>query len=144
MSAEPITLGGEPNEPSNPRQPREPNPPVGRHQPSHGSAPQSQVGTRLRGPEISEDAKNQILRATLRAPTAGNMMLYSIIEVKDQSAKDTLAKTCDNQPFIARAPLVLLFLADYQRWWDYFKVSGVEALARERGEAVRRPQRAIS
>lgn len=90
--------------------------------------------------EIGEDAKEQILRATLRAPTAGNMMLYSIIEVKDQGLKDKLVKTCDNQPFIARAPLVLLFLADYQRWWDYFKVSGVEALASETGKPMRRPQ----
>jgi nitroreductase len=89
---------------------------------------------------ISEEAKAEILRATLRAPTAGNMMLYSVIEVSDQGIKDTLAKTCDNQPFIARAPLVLLFLADYQRWWDYFAASRVEALARERGEPVRRPQ----
>jgi FMN reductase (NADPH)/FMN reductase [NAD(P)H] len=89
---------------------------------------------------ISEETKQEILHATLRAPTAGNMMLYSIVEVKDQSAKDTLAKTCDNQPFIARAPLVLLFLADYQRWWDYFKVSGVEALAKGRGEPLRQPQ----
>ena len=64
--------------------------------------------------------RDVILQATLRAPTAGNMMLYSIIEVNDQAAKDTLARTCDNQPFIAKAPLVWLFLADYQRWYDYF------------------------
>ena len=51
--------------------------------------------------EIGSDIKEQILAATLRAPTAGNQMLYSIIEVNDQSAKNVLAKTCDNQPFIA-------------------------------------------
>ncbi|HVP56837.1 MAG TPA: nitroreductase family protein [bacterium] len=89
---------------------------------------------------ISEEVKAEIIAAALRAPTAGNMMLYSIVEVKDQSAKDTLAVTCDNQPFIAKAPLVLLFLADCQRWWDYFKVSGVEELARAKGEALRKPQ----
>jgi nitroreductase len=89
---------------------------------------------------IGDDAKAAILRATLRAPTAGNLMLYSVIEVKDQATKDTLARTCDNQPFIATAPLVLLFLADYQRWWDYFAVSGVEALAEGGGEPMRRPQ----
>jgi len=72
------------------------------------------------GKDISKEVKDTILAATLRAPTAGNMMLYSIIEIKDQDAKDQLVKTCDNQPFIAKAPLVLLFLADYQRWYDYF------------------------
>ncbi len=76
--------------------------------------------------EIKKEVKDRIVRATLRAPTAGNMMLYSIIEVTEQKNKDKLAKTCDNQPFIAKAPLVLVFFADYQRWYDYFKVSGVK------------------
>jgi nitroreductase len=70
--------------------------------------------------DISPEVKTQILAATLRAPTAGNLMLYSIIEVTDPNIKNTLTKTCDNQPFIAKAPWVLLFLADYQRWFDYF------------------------
>ena len=67
---------------------------------------------------IAPEVRAELLRATLRAPTAGNLMLYSIIEVADQSIKNKLVKTCDNQPFIARAPLVWLFLADYQRWYD--------------------------
>ena len=90
--------------------------------------------------KISKEVKEKILAATFRAPTAGNMMLYSIIEVKDQSAKDILARTCDNQPFIARAPLVLLFLADYQRWYDYFQMSGVEQRCDQKGIAMRKPK----
>ena len=89
---------------------------------------------------IANDVKDEILRATLRAPTAGNMTLYSIIEVKDPAAKVTLARTCDNQPFIAKAPLVLLFVADYQRWYDYFIFSGVEGLCEQRAEPMRRPE----
>ena len=77
---------------------------------------------------IEPDVRAAILKATLRAPTAGNMMLYSIIEVTDQAKKDRLVKTCDNQPMIARAPMVWLFLADYQRWQDYFVHSNVEKL----------------
>ena len=90
--------------------------------------------------EISAEDKDLLLQATLRAPTAGNMLLYSIIEVSDQATKETLARTCDNQPFIAKAPLVLLFLADYQRWFDYFMLSGVAELCRRRGEPLRKPQ----
>ena len=75
---------------------------------------------------IEPDVKAAIVKATLRAPTAGNMMLYSIIDVTDQAIKDRLAVTCDNQPFIARAPMVWVFLADYQRWHDYFIHSGVK------------------
>ena len=89
---------------------------------------------------ISAEDTSLLLQATLRAPTAGNMMLYSIIEVADQAAKDTLVRSCDNQPFIAKAPLVLLFLADYQRWYDYFRFSGVAELCRRRGEPMRVPQ----
>jgi nitroreductase len=89
---------------------------------------------------ISEIEKNAILTATLRAPTAGNMMLYSIIEVEDQALKERLAQTCDNQPFIAKAPYVLLFLADYQRWFDYYLYCGVEKRCQQLRLSFRKPQ----
>jgi FMN reductase (NADPH)/FMN reductase [NAD(P)H] len=64
----------------------------------------------------------------MRAPTAGNLMLYSILEIDDQALKDRLAVTCDDQPFIARAPWLLLFVADYQRWMDLFAACGCDEL----------------
>ena len=42
---------------------------------------------------LTEEEKQIILHATMRAPTAGNMMLYSVIEVTDQHIKDDLAKS---------------------------------------------------
>ena len=89
---------------------------------------------------ISSDIRNQILTAAMRAPTAGNLMLYTIVEVNDQKKKNTLAKTCDNQPFIAKAPWVLLFLADYQRWYDYFLASGVEEFCEREKLPFRKPE----
>ncbi len=89
---------------------------------------------------LPEDVRDVILKSAMRAPTAGNMMLYSIIEVSDQEAKNKLVETCDNQPFIAKAPLVLIFLADYQRWVDYFKVSGVEQFCSENGVPIVKPE----
>jgi nitroreductase len=89
---------------------------------------------------IVPQVRAELLRATLRAPTAGNLMLYSIIEVTDQHIKNKLVKTCDNQPFIGRAPLVWLFLADYQRWVDYFVASGVEQLSGQTKTPMRKPQ----
>ena len=73
---------------------------------------------------ITAEEKNAILSAALRAPTAGNMMLYSILDITDQNIKDALAKTCDNQPFIAKAPMVLVFCADYRRWMRKFAACG--------------------
>ncbi|MFX1483165.1 MAG: nitroreductase family protein [Promethearchaeota archaeon] len=83
--------------------------------------------------EISPEHKEQILHSAFRAPTAGNMMHYSIIEVANQEMKEKLVETCDNQPFIAKAPLVLLFLADLQRWYDLYEYSGVPDACRKRG-----------
>jgi len=90
--------------------------------------------------QIGAEDKAGILAAAMRAPTAGNMMLYSIIEVTDQTIKDTLAVTCDNQPFIARAPLLLLFLADYQRWYDFYVDSGVAKMCAQNGVSMRKPE----
>ncbi len=35
---------------------------------------------------------NAIIQAAMRSPTAGNMMLYSMIEIEDQTMKDKLAE----------------------------------------------------
>ena len=76
----------------------------------------------------ADDEKAAVLHAAMRAPTAGNQMLYSILEIADQALKDRLAVLCDHQPFIARAPWVLVFLADWQKWMDLFGVAGVDTL----------------
>jgi nitroreductase len=89
---------------------------------------------------IETDVKDAIIDAALRSPTAGNLMLYSIIEVNDTEKKNTLARTCDNQPFIACAPWVLLFLADYQRWNDYFRICDVEDFCGRSGLNLRTPE----
>lgn len=75
---------------------------------------------------ISVEDKNLILEATFRAPTAGNQQLYTIIDVTDQALKDALVPICDDQPFIASAPLVLIFLADCLKWYDAFKHADCE------------------
>jgi hypothetical protein len=56
------------------------------------------------------------------------MMLYSIIDVQDQQIKDRLASLCDNQPFIAKAPLVFVFVADYRKWLDLFAATDCQAI----------------
>ena len=76
--------------------------------------------------EIGAAEKAAILNAACQAPTAGNQQLYTIIDVTDQAIKEKLVKTCDNQPFIATAKLVLIFCADCKKWYDAFKASGCE------------------
>lgn len=75
---------------------------------------------------ITVEERKIILKAAAEAPTAGNMSLYSIIEVQDPALKELLAERCDHQPFIAKAPLVLLFVVDWQKWIDLFHHFGME------------------
>lgn len=70
--------------------------------------------------EISAKEKRIILEAALQAPTAGNMSLFTIIDVTDPELKQKLSETCDHQPFIAKAPMVLAFCMDYQKWYNAF------------------------
>ena len=89
---------------------------------------------------LSRDEIDTIINMSMRAPTAGNMMMYSILEVTGQEDKDKLAITCDNQPFIAEAPLVLIYLADMQRWYDYYSYSGVPDYCKNHQIDFEKPQ----
>lgn len=75
---------------------------------------------------VSVADERAVLEAACQAPTAGNEQLYSIIVVRDQAKKDALAVSCDNQPFIAKAPLVLAFCADVRRWRRGFGLAGAD------------------
>ena len=71
--------------------------------------------------EMPREDVEAILNAAVQAPSAGNMTLWTIINVTDPEKKLALSKSCDNQPFIATAPMVLVFCADYRRWFEAFK-----------------------
>lgn len=72
------------------------------------------------GRPIPDEVKRAVLEAAIQAPTAGNMALYTILDITDPEKKAALAKSCDNQPFIATAPMVLIFCADCHRWYETF------------------------
>ena len=74
--------------------------------------------------EIKQEEKNAILNAACQAPTAGNQQLYTILDVTDPEIKARLVDTCDHQPFIADAKLVLIFCADCKKWYDGFRYAG--------------------
>ena len=74
--------------------------------------------------EITPEEVSAILEAAVNAPTAGNQQLYTIINVTDSKLKEQLAESCDHQPFIAKAPLVLVFCADCRKWYNAFEKYG--------------------
>ena len=75
---------------------------------------------------VSPAVKRAVLEAACAAPAAGTQQLYTILDITDQALKDALADSCDHQPFIARAPMVLIFCADCRKWYDAFAAGGCE------------------
>ena len=75
---------------------------------------------------ISPEDKNLILDAAAQAPTAGNQQLYTILDITDPAIKEKLVETCDHQPFIAEAKLVLVFCADCLKWYEAYKSVGCD------------------
>ena len=76
--------------------------------------------------KIEPEKKRLILEAAAMAPTAGNQQMYTILDITDQKIKEKLVDTCDHQPFIASADLVLIFCADCKKWYDAFLAAGCE------------------
>ncbi|MBR4875873.1 MAG: nitroreductase family protein [Clostridia bacterium] len=70
---------------------------------------------------ISAEDKRIILDAAIQAPSAGNMTMFTILDITDPEMKAKLSESCDHQAFIANAPMVLVFCADVKRWMDVFK-----------------------
>lgn len=88
------------------------------------------------GEAIAPEAKSAILRAAAEAPTAGNQQLYTILDITDQVLKEALVPLCDNQPFIAKADMVLIFLADCRKWYKAFSYEGLAARAPGPGDLM--------
>ncbi|MCX6094910.1 MAG: nitroreductase family protein [Candidatus Bipolaricaulota bacterium] len=52
---------------------------------------------------IDREDADRVIESAMRAPTVGNMMLKTILEVADSARKARLAETCGHA-FIADAP----------------------------------------
>jgi nitroreductase len=75
---------------------------------------------------IEPEQKALILEAAIQAPTAGNQQMYTILDITDEDLKQKLSETCDHQPFIAQAPMALVFCADPLKWVDAYRSVGCE------------------
>lgn len=66
--------------------------------------------------DIPDGMLNRILEAGCRASTTGNMQVYSIVVNRDPEMKKQLAACHFNQPMVEKAPVVLTFCADFNRF----------------------------
>ena len=76
--------------------------------------------------DITGEEKETILQAALQAPSAGCQLLYTILDITDQHKKEQLALLCDNQPFIGKAKMVLVFCADCRKWLSFYREAGLD------------------
>lgn len=64
---------------------------------------------------VEEVKVRRILKATNRAPSAGNLQAYRIFVVKDPKTRKLLAQATGNQEAVTQAPVVLVFCAEPER-----------------------------
>lgn len=86
--------------------------------------------------EISREDKNSILQAALQAPSAGCQLLYTILDITDESKKEKLAVLCDNQLFMAKAKMMLVFCADCRKWLTFYEEAGLTPRAPGAGDLL--------
>lgn len=75
---------------------------------------------------LSQQEEDEIISSSLRGATAGNMMLYSIIKIKDKNTIDFLSEKCDEQNFIKQSKFALLFVMDSYKFYTYFINRGMK------------------
>ena len=66
--------------------------------------------------DVPAELLNQLLEESFRASTMGNMQLYSVVVTRDKEMKEKLAPAHFNQPMVTKAPVVLTFCADFNRF----------------------------
>ncbi len=76
------------------------------------------------GQHIPEEDVLAILSAAAQAPTPGNQQLYTILRITDPALRHRLSISCDGQPFIEKADLVLVFCADCLKWYRAYQQAG--------------------
>ena len=76
--------------------------------------------------KISDQRILQILEKAMRAPTCGNMQLYSVIITKEKDNLVKLSQLHYNQPAATTAPVILTICADFNRFTRWCKLKNAD------------------
>lgn len=77
--------------------------------------------------EVSREMLDEILELAGRAPTCGNMQLYSVVVTRDEAARRELAALHFNQPASTGAPVLLTICADFERFTRWCEIGKADA-----------------
>lgn len=72
---------------------------------------------------VSDELLRSILQRAMKAPTTGNMQLYSVIAIRDEAMRRQLAPLHFSQPAAVGAPVILTVCADLYRFTRWCEVS---------------------
>ncbi len=78
---------------------------------------------------VDREIVDTIVKCAQMAPTSSHFQAYTMIEVRDQKKKKTLADIAGGQKWVAEAPLVLLFCADLNRGRKYYENTDQEVFS---------------
>lgn len=84
---------------------------------------------RFKDKEVDKKTLDTIIECAQMAPTSNNLQTYTIIEVKDEKKKEELSRISGGQPWVVKAPVVLLFCADLNRSKKYVHVGNTEVFS---------------
>ncbi len=76
---------------------------------------------------VPDSLIESIVDDALRAPTCGNMQLYSVVATRSPELRQRLAKCHFNQPASTGAPVILTICADFNRFVKWCELSGAES-----------------
>lgn len=76
--------------------------------------------------EVNPELLNSILTAASKAPTCGNMQLYSVVVTRGEEERKELAAFHFNQP-ATKAPVILTICADFYRFAKWCELRNADA-----------------
>ena len=66
--------------------------------------------------DVTPALLNELMEIACRASTVGNMQTYSVVVTRDAAMKEKLSPAHFNQPMVEKAPVVLTFCVDLNRF----------------------------
>lgn len=85
---------------------------------------------------VKEADLQAIIQSAIHGPSTMNGQQWSVILIQDKEKRASIAKLCNNQDFINKAPVFLIFLMDFSRiasrleeqGLDFANVKSIEAI----------------
>lgn len=76
--------------------------------------------------EMPEDMVKSIVERAMRAPTCGNMQLYTVVMTKDKEMRSKLEPLHFNQPASTGCSVILTVCADFNRFSRWCELNGAK------------------